>query len=107
MDCPAVTRALGLLIVTKIEVEAQLDQVINATGIWVRGRGSRVHDGLEDAKGYGFFTLDGGIFDPISFELPGEAPVQDGVSLGVRGISVFGEAIQVGGRCNHPPPPHA
>ena len=49
LDCPAVSRALGVLTGTEAEVESQLDQVGNVAGFWVRGRGSHGHDGLDDA----------------------------------------------------------
>ena len=47
--------------------------------------------------------IDGGIFDPVSFELTGEAPVHADASLGLGGISGFREAIQEVGCCNPPP----
>ena len=72
-------------------------------GIWVRGGGSCGHNGLDDAQGGGFFTLDGRIFDPISFELTGEAPVQAGVRLGVGG-GFWGWGGHLGGGLLQSPP---
>ena len=87
-------RALGVFSLSEVEVEAKLDQVGNFSGIWVGGGGSRGQDGLDDDQGGGFFTLDRIILDPIISELTGEAPVQAGMSLGVREGSRVREAIQ-------------
>ena len=69
----------------------------------VAGGDSNGNDGLDDPKEDGLLTLDGGILDPISFELTDEAPVQAGVSLGVRGVYRVKEEIQDMGVCNLPP----
>ena len=73
------------------------------TCLWVGGGGSCGHDGLDDAQGGVFSLFDWRIFHTIGFELVGEAPAKDGVSLGLRGVSGVGEAIQEVGRCNSPP----
>ena len=73
------------------------------SGIWVGGGGSCGNNGPDDAQGGYFLTLDGRIFNTISFELTGEAPVQAGMSLGIRGISGVGEAMQEVGCYNCPP----
>ena len=72
-------------------------------GFVIRSGDSRSHDGLDDAKGGGLITLDGGICDPVTFELTSEAPTQTGVSLGVRGVSGVKETIQEVGCYNIPP----
>ena len=92
--------ALGVLAGPEAEVETQLDQVVNVAGLWVGGGGYHGHNGLDDAKGGGFFTLDEEIFGSISFEFPDKAPVQFGVILGVGGGSGVWEAIQEVGCCN-------
>ena len=94
---------LGVFIGTEAEVEAQLDQVGNVAGLLVRGGGCLGHDEMNDAKEDGFFPLDWGIFNPISFKFPGEAPVQAGESLGVGGLSRVGETTQEVDCCNRPP----
>ena len=68
------------------EVESQLGQVGDVTGLWVRGGGSCGHDGLDDVQGGGFFPIYWRIFDRMSFELAGETPVQADVSLGAGGF---------------------
>ena len=50
----------------------------------------------------GIITLDGGVFNPVVFELAVEAPVEAHVSLGVGRISGIGKAIQEVGRFNRP-----
>ena len=67
-------------------------------GVGVGGGDYRGRDGLDNAKGGGLLMLDGGILDPISFELAGKAPVQSSVSLGSGRLSGVGEAIQEVGR---------
>ena len=62
----------------------------------VGGGGSHGHDKMNNDKGDGLLTLDGGILDPISFELTGEAPVQAGVRLGVGGY-LWGRGGHPGG----------
>ena len=74
---------LNVFVGPEAEVEAQLDQIANVSGIWVGVGVSRGQDGLDDDQGGGFYTLGGRILDPIISELTGEAPVQAGVSLGV------------------------
>ena len=72
-------------------------------GLWVGGGGSRSQDELDDAQGGEFFPLEWRIFNLISFELAGESLVQADMSLGVRGVSAAGKAIQEVSRCNCPP----
>ena len=93
LDYPAVAFALGVFSGPEAKVEAQLDQVGNVAGIWVRFRGSCNHDGLDNAKGGGFSLIDWEIFNPVSFDFSDQALVRAGVTLGVRGISGVGEAI--------------
>ena len=61
VDC-----ALGLFLGIEAEVEAQLDQVGDLSGLWVGVGGSRIHDGLDNTKGSVSFMLDRNIIDPIS-----------------------------------------
>ena len=75
VDCPVEACAFGVFAEPEAEVEYQLDQVGNVPGLWVGGGGSCSHDGMDNAQGGGFFPLDWRIFNPISFELVGEAPV--------------------------------
>ena len=56
-------------------------------GFWVGVEGCCGHDGVGDAQGGGLFLIDWGIFDPVSFELSGEALVQVSASLEVGGVS--------------------
>ena len=60
------------------------------TGIWVRGGGSRGHNGLDDAKGDRSPPLGWGILNTTIFEFAGKALVQAEVILGVEGISGVG-----------------
>ena len=73
------------------------------SGICVGGGGSRGSNGLDNTQGGSFSPLDRRIFDSLSFELAGEAPVHADVSLGVRGVSRVREVVQEVGRCNRPP----
>ena len=93
MDCLTVTGALGVLIRTDSEVEAQLGQVGNVTGFWVGDIGCRVHDEVYNDKGGGLLSLDRRVLNVVGFNLTGEASVQSGVGLFVGRISWVGEAI--------------
>ena len=84
----------GVFKFPEAELEAQLDQVGDVSGLWVGSGGSLIHYGLYDSKGGRFFLIDWGIFNPVRFEFPGELPVQTGVRLGVGGGSGVVEAIQ-------------
>ena len=83
--CSAVARALDVITGPEAEVEAQLDYVDNVAGFGVGGRSSHGHYEMGDPKGEKLITIDGGILDNVSFEVTGEALVQAGVSLVVRG----------------------
>ena len=58
---------------------------------------------MDNAYQDGLFLFNWGVFDPICFELPGEALVQPNVSLGIRGLLGVGESSQEVGHCNRPP----
>ena len=59
-------------------------------GFGVGGGGFHGHNGVKNAQGDGLFTLDWGIFDPISFELLGKTLVQADVILVLGGGSGVG-----------------
>ena len=57
LDCSLVTGALGVLARPEVEVEYQLDQVGNMTGLGVRGGVGCGHDGANNAEGGGLFLF--------------------------------------------------
>ena len=86
LGCSVVALSLGVLAGPEAGIESQLVQGEDVAGFGVEGRGSCGHDRMDDAKGGGLLTLNGGIFNPINFEFMGKEPVQDGVSLGIGRI---------------------
>ena len=59
-------------------------------------------DGVHNSQGDGLFLSDGGIFEPVGLELPCEALVEPGVSLGAGRFSGVGQTTQEVGCCNCP-----
>ena len=58
---------------------------------------------MDDAEWDGLFLFDQRALQVVRFELPGEAPVQSGVGLGVGRLPWVVEAIQEVGPRNCPP----
>ena len=55
---------------------------------------------MDDAEWDGLFLFDRRVLKTVGLKLPGKSSVQSSVGLGVRKISLVGEAIQEVGRCN-------
>ena len=75
LDCHVVVCSLSVFLGPEATVEAQLGQVDNVSGLWVGGGGSCGYNVPDDAQEYEFFMLDGMVFNPINFQLKGEAPL--------------------------------
>ena len=82
--------ALGVLKLPVVDVESHLDQVNNVVVFGVSSGGYCRHDVLDDTKEGVLLSISGGFLDPVGFEMIGEAPVQSGVILSVRGVLGLG-----------------
>ena len=58
LDCPEMAGAIGVITRSEAEVESQDDQVGGVSSLLVRGCVDGRHDGVENAKGGGFFSSD-------------------------------------------------
>ena len=105
LDFPLVDGVLNVFTRPEAEVEANGDQVVDVVGSGVVGAGCSSADGVNYSQGDGFFSLDGGILDPIGLEFTCEALVDTGVCLRVGWFYGVGKTIQGVGRCNCPPMP--
>ena len=103
LDFLLVAGVLNVFTRPEAEVEANGDQVVDVVGSGVVGAGCSSADGVNYSQGDGFFSLDGGILDPIGLEFPCEALVDPGVCLRVGWFYGVGKTIQGVGRCNCPP----
>ena len=75
LDGPTMACALEVLKVPQAGVETQDDQVGDASGCLIGGRGCCRYDGVDDGHRGGLLSFNWGVFDPICFEFLGKALV--------------------------------